>query len=165
MATNTLQDQTPKQYLRSMQLVHIALLLGMIIFAGVTYYMNPSTEINMFESGAFIFVVPVIIMLGILLGNFIFKKLINRTFKQESLKSKLDNYLSALIIKLAFIEGPSLLALVAYLLSGNLVYLLFAVVLMIYFFTLKPSKQSIINTLNLTGDLKTQFDKENEKVS
>ncbi|MDG1175986.1 MAG: hypothetical protein P8N07_09350 [Flavobacteriales bacterium] len=165
MATNSLQDQTPKQYLRSMQLVHIALLVGMIVFAGVTYYMNPSTEVNFSESGAFLFVVPIVILLGILIGNFIFKKLINRTFKQNSLKTKLDNYLSALIIKFAFIEGPSLLALVAYLLSGNLVYLLFAVALMIYFFTLKPSKQSIINTLNLTGDLKTQFDKENEKVS
>ena len=158
MATNSLQDQTPKQYLRSMQLVHIALLVGMIVFAGVTYYMNPSTEVNFSESGAFLFVVPIVILLGILIGNFIFKKLINRTFKQNSLKTKLDNYLSALIIKFAFIEGPSLLA-------GNLVYLLFAVALMIYFFTLKPSKQSIINTLNLTGDLKTQFDKENEKVS
>lgn len=165
MATNSLQDQTPKQYLRSVQLIHIALLLGMIIFAGVTYYMNPSTEIIMSESGAFIFVVPVIIILGILLGNFIFKKLINRTFRQESLKTKLDNYLSALIIKFAFVEGPSLLALVAYLLSGNLIYMFFAIGLMIYFFTLKPSKNSIITTLKLTGESKLQFDKENEKVS
>ena len=61
MATNSLQDQTPKQYLRSMQLVHIALLVGMIVFAGVTYYMNPSTEVNFSESGAFLFVVPIVI--------------------------------------------------------------------------------------------------------
>lgn len=161
---NSFEDQTPRQYMRSLKLVHFALLFGMIIFAGVVYYVNPSTRFDYTETGVFIFAVPIIMILGILLGNLIFNKLVIRTYKQKSLKTKLDNYLSALIIKFAFVEGPGLLSLVGYLLTGNLIYLFLAIILVIYFLTLTPSKSSLIDALRLTGELKTQFEDENKNV-
>lgn len=164
MATN-FQDQTPKQYIRSVQLVHLALLLGLVGFAVAIYIINPSNKIDFSESGLFLYIVPLIMILGIVLGNFIFKKLITRTFKQNSLKTKLDNFLSAAIIKFALIEGPSLLALVAYLLSGNLLYIILASVLMVYLYMQRPTKTSVSETLKLSGELKNQFDKENENVT
>lgn len=64
----------------------------------------------------------------------------------------------------ATIEGSSLFAIVSYMQTGNLYYLIFAGALIIYFFNLKPSKFKIEMDLKLTHEEQSAFNNTDETI-
>ena len=67
-------------------------------------------------------------------------------------------YQTALIIRCAFSEGASLLGIVAFLITGNLVYLLLTGLNIIYFIWIRPTKQKIEDELNLGYEEKADLE-------
>jgi hypothetical protein len=65
---------------------------------------------------------------------------------------KLVNYRAALIVKLALLEAPSFFTVIAYLLTGNYIYLGIVLILLIVFLLYTPTKEKLINELELPRD-------------
>lgn len=154
-------ELTPKKYLTSLTLIHVMLLIGQVVFTAVVLFISEELKLNMFETdNEFYVVVPLLAVAGYYAGEFIFKQNLTAIANNNnSLKDKLKGYQVALIIKLALLEGPTLLALVALLLSGNLYFLLIAASLMLYFYLQKPSKDRIVEELKLNQEHRMEFDK------
>ncbi len=143
---------TSKDFFKSVQIIHLALITGVIIlgiFAYSFHYIGIEMEGGKELNFALIYVVPVFAIAGIIASNLVFKQKLKECIAQPNLKDKLNCYRSALIIKFALIEGSSFFALVAFLLTGDLLYLGFAAILVVVFITYTPSKEKSIVDLEL----------------
>lgn len=147
------------QNLKTTIFIHFALLLGMVTFFGITLLLNKNelnTEFS-FEN-TFTLVGFFIIAYSLFLHIFLFKKQIKKIKNISDFSEKMKSYQGALILKWAFIEGAVIYCIVATLITKNVFLLSIAAVLMIYFYTLKPSKEKAIADLELSREEKQQIE-------
>jgi uncharacterized membrane protein len=83
--------------------------------------------------------------------------LLNKAVNTTGLNAKLSNYQIAVIVRMALLESASLFAIVVYYLTGNFLYLLIAILLMIYGVVIRPTAENIADDLLLTYDEKMQL--------
>ena len=149
-----LVPQNPAAAVKTMKIIHGALLAGQVLFAGVAY--ATGTKAIYFNArdtkDVFFFVAPLLAFGGIIAGFFLFKQLITRLTEKADLRSKLTGYQTAFITRAALLEGPSLFNIVAFMLSGNLFYLLISVVLMLILLRSRPTASLIADDLQLGYD-------------
>jgi MFS family permease len=158
-------ELTPAKYLKINTVIHLALISGVALFSVIAFGLIESRELRWNDTGdIFFFIVPIAAILGIVAGNILYKKGLESLIDKNTLKEKLTGFQTALIIKYAFLEGPSLIGVVAFFNTGNLLYLLISGVLIIYFFFQRPSKEKIMNDLELSGALKDQFNEQDKAV-
>ncbi len=143
-------------FVRTIAIIHAALLIGQVLFGIVAFVQTKSTGFNLkLGSDPFFYIVPFLIVAGMLLGSFLFTQQISNALDKNSLNEKLAGYQTALITRFAIAEGPSLLGIVGYMLSGNVVYLILVGVNVLYFILIRPTKDKLAEDLNLTNEEKT----------
>lgn len=154
-----LVPQSPAAAVKTMKVIHGALLAGQVLFAGVAY----ATGIKAIYFNArdtkdvFFFVAPLLAFGGIVAGFFLFKQLIGRLTEKTDLQSKMTGYQTAFITRAALLEGPSLFNIVAFMLSGNLLYLFISVILMLILLRSRPTASLIADDLQLGYDDKAEL--------
>lgn len=138
----------------------MAMITGMVLFiiaafvavADTRYFEIPGVE------DPFVIIVPVLLVAGMGIGNMLFQKLITPAKDEsKSLTQKISIFSSSTIIRYALTEGPVLIAIIAFLTSGNMFYLIFAGVGILYFLTLKPKPEKISKDLNLSYDQQAEL--------
>lgn len=151
MAGNPNIQQTPATYLRTCAIIHLALTIGQVLFAIVAIFQSKKIMINVRNiHDPLLYLVPLFAVSGSVLGNVLYKSKVNSIPKTDSLKGKLTAYQSAMIIRFALLEGPSLFGIVAFMLTGELFFLIVSAMLIIYFIYLKPTKSSIQDALDFS---------------
>lgn len=149
--------QSPNTFLKTISIIHLALIAGQIMFAAVTFMITNKTTTGQ-RDNVFIYVVPIMAFTGLAVSNILFKTLVNKIDGQSPLKTKLAAYQSALIVRFALLEGPSLFAIVSFMLTGNLIFLGISGAIIAYFIYLRPTKQKIEDDLNLGYEEKAELD-------
>ncbi|WP_419701884.1 hypothetical protein [Mucilaginibacter sp. NFX135] len=152
-------QQSPAAAVRTMKIIHGALLAGQVLFASVAIATGTKT---LYFNGrdtkdVFFFVGPALAFGCIIAGFFLFKKLIDRLSQKTDLQSKVTGYQAAFITRAALLEGPSLFNIVAFMLSGNLFYLFISVLLMLILFRSRPTANRIAEDLQLGYDDKAEL--------
>ncbi|TXN36918.1 hypothetical protein FVB32_01125 [Flagellimonas hymeniacidonis] len=143
----------------------MSLIMGPILFGTVVYFQTQNASLNFSDTDdIYLMIVPIVAVSCIFLGNFIFKQSIRNIPKTIDLRQKLARFQTASIIKYALAEAPALFGVVAFMITGNMAYLTISVVLILYFFMLKPTKEKIERYLDLKGDEKSQFNRLNEPL-
>jgi hypothetical protein len=154
MSMNNIQ-QTVKSYFMALQIVYFALIAGQLIFAFLSFYLIRSGLFDGEQAelrNIFIYIVPVFVVGGLFISHLLFKSFLNNAKGKISLYEKLTYYRSALIIRYALLEGPSFFAIVVYLLTGDYLFLGMSGLIVLIFFTLKPSVERAINDLELNSE-------------
>lgn len=147
-----------KNFLKTISLIHTALLLGLVVFGLFAYFQNGSFIARMNRQDVFIYIVPIVAATGYFLSQFLFRKQLQNIKRDETLPHKLSKFQSASLVSYALLEAPGLLSLTAYLLSGNALYLVIAIAVMAYFFAQRPTADKIRKDLPLTSEEQKQFD-------
>lgn len=140
---------------KNLKTVHFALFTGFTGFAIVTLILR----MNGFSSDTdesferILQVVCVIVSLACLLTGFtVFKKKILAARNSPAPgEQRMDQYKAACVLWWALIEGPGLLAIIGYLLTGNEAFLALAIFHIVILLAFMPRKQNIIVLLNLNG--------------
>lgn len=154
---------TPESFLKTLSIIHYALLGGMILFMVVAYVKQGNHYFDFKNTkDVYIIVVPIMAIAAYFVGNLVFKQQLSAAANKDSLKEKLMGYQGAALIRLAFLEGAALFGIVAFMLTGNLFELLIATLLILYFITLKPTKEKVIRELNLSQEQRMQFENAEE---
>ena len=138
--------------LRMTNILFLALLAGQIIFGLLVLFVVNNGKMQFSIPPAtdmFLIIVPVIALTSVAAGIFIFKLLLKKIAETEDMLAKLQLYLSATVIRLALIEGPSLLAIVCSMLTNNLFYIAISFLLIVYMISLRPTSYRIDNDINL----------------
>lgn len=153
-------QQTSKAYFKNLNLIHLAMLAGQILFVIVALYLELTQtgqhpdEIEGAE--IYFMIVAILTVSGILGSKLLYESLTKNAQKKESIIEKMQAYQSALIVRLAILEGAILFAIVVFLLASEMLVLAFAAVLLLFFVGAKPTKQKAITDLRLN--------KENQKL-
>jgi hypothetical protein len=152
-------QKSPAAAIKTMKIVHAALLVGQVLFAGVAFATGTrATYFNARDTkDVFFFVAPALAFGGIVAGFFLFKQLTGQLTEKTDLQSKLTGYLSAFITRSALLEGPSLFAIVAFMTTGNLFYLLISVMLMLILLRSRPTANRVAEDLELGYDDKAEL--------
>ena len=165
MDYNKSNRPSPESFLKSISIIHLALLAGQVIFAIVAYAQSVKVFFGIsYMDDVFMYIVPLAAIFGFIAGYSIFKKQLAAIRSKNSLGEKIIAYQTALIIRYALLEGPCLLAIVAYLLNNNLFYLVVAGLLILYFIFLRPTMEKVENDLDLNFNEKIEFLGEDEVI-
>lgn len=147
----------PKSFIKTLSLIHAALLMGLVAFGLFAYFQNGDFEARMNRHNPMIYVVPIAAAAGYFLSQFLFRKRLRSVNEEEPLSVKLEVYRSASLIKYALLEAAALLSLVAYWLSGNALHLVIAIALAAYFFSQRPTATKIKKDLPLNYEEQKLF--------
>lgn len=164
MVNQNLQT-TPKTFLRTISIIHLALNLGLILFGAVTFVINSGRNIfNYNTNDPFVIISPLLAIAGIAGGIFLFNRQVASAQDKDTLKGKLAIYQGALIQKYALVEGAAMFANVSYELSRNLYFLIITGLLILYFISIKPTKDRLETDLNLSYEDKIIFEGEDTPI-
>jgi len=152
---------TSKEYFRILGILYFALLSGQFFFAAVSLFANLSGAINQEGSSLrdiFIIAVPIFVIGGIFGSITIFKTKLAAIKDKIELKEKMADYRSACIIRWALLEFPSFFAILVYFLTGDILFLGMAALVVAYFISIKPSLEKASNELELDYNDKTTIE-------
>jgi hypothetical protein len=156
---------TPAGFLKSMSIIHAALLAGQLLFVIVVFAISPKVYFTVSDTAdVFVFIVPLLAIAGFVSGYILFKQKLTELQTKNSLGEKMVAYQAALIIRFALLEGPSLFGVVAFMQTGNLFFLAISALLMLYFFSLRPTKDKMEIDLALGFTEKMEFLNDDEAI-
>lgn len=159
---------TSKDYFKTMQILHLAMIAGLVFFMLVSAFFVRGLLLEPIDSGIMsilMVVVPLLIFGGLFGSTLLIKNKLNVAKQKPNLTEKMSDYRAALIINFAMLEGPSFFAIVAYMLTGNLLFLGMAGLLLLVFFTIRPTTEKAIRDLELSPDEIKRINDPNEFIS
>lgn len=147
-------------------IIHLALAAGQILFAVVVTLLSKRIIINVRDThDPLLYAVPALAITCFILSNFIFKKILSSAVKPDNtLKQKLTIYQTALIVRLALLEGPSLFGIVAFFITGSLFFIVISLLLVGYFIYIRPTKDNIEEALELSYAEKQTFSQGDQQL-
>jgi hypothetical protein len=154
---NSKQTVTPKIYFKTVNILFLALVAGQVIFACILLFLNQTQRkriefITPEVHHALLWAAPAFAAAGVALGWIIFNTKLKVLQHKDNMAEKLSGYQSAMIIRFAFMEAPSLLALGLFYITGDYIFLSVSVFIILAFLFNRPSKPIIIRHLQLHDD-------------
>ncbi|MES2454896.1 MAG: hypothetical protein V4594_05135 [Bacteroidota bacterium] len=142
----------PVSKLKTIQTIHLAFCSAILAFAAVatlTVKDKIYFEASFSQDNPFYPLFPILGIIAVVAGVFLFNKNASAIAEMETLDKKLTKYQEAFLIRTALLEGAALMNTVAFLISANLVFLLVVAIPFLTLVRFRPTKDSIIETLNL----------------
>lgn len=152
---NTRLTQSSKSFFKTLQRLHLYLVMGVVLFLSITIYLVESggfgedDEIN----NVFQYVVPLLATVSIFASRFMFNKRRKSLSSAKTLQDKTEGYQAALIVRWALIQGATLFAIIAFMLTSNYGFATIAIIMILYQILQRPNLESALEDLNLShGD-------------
>lgn len=123
----------------------------MLVFGAVAFVVSQSVQpLEESFSRLLLYVLVAVVITSLTAAYFVFNLMIQRISNGIALKSKLQKYLTALLVRSALLEFPGLFASVVTILTGSQLPLIAVLFILIVFFLLRPSSGQISQDLNLS---------------
>jgi hypothetical protein len=138
---------------KTITVLFMAFLIGQVMFAAIAYFLVSAGSIGDALPqlvDIFTILVPVLIVGGWLVGKFMYDKKMQAAQVSMAATEKLEIYRAAFIMRCALLEAPVLFAIIAYLLAGKDLLLLFAVGGIVLFSLQRPTKVKVARELQLS---------------
>ena len=160
-------QQTTQQYFKALTVLHFALITALVFFIVIAYFVQRTGVFTADKmlGDIFKYMVPALAFICMTAGNMLYKKRVNDIKKKSSLAEKLNAYRAAFILREAMLEGPALFAIIAYLLCGKLELLGVAVLLLVIFILIRPTKDKLTKELELSSDEAVMIEDDDAVIS
>ncbi|SMO54432.1 hypothetical protein SAMN06265379_102401 [Saccharicrinis carchari] len=147
-------SQKANDFFKSLTIIYFAMLMGPIIFLFLVLFLKLSggqiiTDKFSSSYGVMVFLISFISVNG---GRYLYKRLVLQAQSKMNIGEKLNAYQTSVIINLAFIEGAVLFSIVVFFLTSQVYFLLFTLVLIMIFLTIKPTRQRAIKDLKINSE-------------
>jgi len=145
-------QQTTKEYFKLLSIIHLALIVGLVLFGLVVSFFIADFQHPDYTSELariVVYLVPGLCIVGMIAGNIISKSKFKLLKEESDINIKLTGYREALIIRNALLEGPGLFALVTIFITNDMNYLIYAGVMVLLMLAKKPTMRSLIAELEL----------------
>ena len=151
---------TKGSQIKALQIVHRALLLGVLLFGIISIYIRHLRKLQGVSSSTDkILQVAVLLVaaLAIWIGFSIFNKRISNMAFGLSVQEKMKVYLAAALTRWALIEAPAFFAMVGFLITGNFAFFALGLTILLVLGMVGPSKINIAHQLQLTEKEMTEL--------
>lgn len=147
------------QYLRSLQILFIALLAGQVIVCTVLYFVYEPQEETFFFREAWLEKVWPLVLIGLIGISFLLsRRKLESARLNNTLSGKLADYRVASIMKWAMTDGGTLISALIFFESGKEIFLVMAGASIAYFATQFPSRSRLLTELNLSASEQMTLD-------
>ncbi|MDF1546756.1 MAG: hypothetical protein P1P88_02965 [Bacteroidales bacterium] len=152
----TIEKIPLSQFIPTLKVIHIALIMGQLVFAGVVIFLENNGTAGMARDlgNIFLFLALIFTGGGIFGSRAFYKYRITFITPDMPFEEKLSNFRIALITKYAILEAPSFIALVGFLITANYLILLFAGLVVAVFVMEAPTLEKISLELKLSDEEK-----------
>jgi len=152
-----IKQQSSKSYFKIFSIIHLSLVFSVVIFGlavcfFIADFQHPDTQSGLAD--LLVYLVPGLVMLGIIASNVIFRIKLNAIHENAELKTKMSVYRESSIIRYMFIQGPALFALVAIFVTNNINFLVYAGLMFVLLIVKRPTLRLAISDLNLNQEEK-----------
>lgn len=146
---------TFKPQVKALILLHTAMLVGQLLFAGIAYFMfrNGQPLVEAGTSKVLQSIAAVLALGGGFAAFFVFRKSMeDLQLTARGFNEKIDAYRAASIIKFALLETPSVFCIIGFILTNNITFMLLSVVLILVFAGQKPTVPMMMHDMNVSRD-------------
>ena len=144
-------DLNPKLFLKMTRVIFFFLFGGLMTFLLMVLYITDSKFLfNPDISDSLMLATFILSCISFPAGYFFAKMIFKKIDQNDLLKNKLPKYQSGQIIRLATCEGIGILAIVSLLLTSNLFFLIFLLVVFFIMIQYYPTPDKIGREINLT---------------
>lgn len=134
----------PKASYKAIRIIFMALIIGPLLFLLATLYVTESMSFTKFDLAEPLNMALIVLALVLTpVGGMISRKIFARVTPESNLEERLNIFQRGFIIRLATYEAIELFSIVVFLLSGNLLVLLFALIALFGVVTNYPSPTRI----------------------
>ena len=149
-----MNSQSPATILRTLKMIHVAMLGSIVIFSMISLYIRNELEITLEPSTlAMLYYISLIsILLFIPLGYWLHNRKIQNLADDPDLLSRLIIYQSSHITKTALFETSGFLSLVVLIMGGNNSILIQVGIVLVIMLLNIPSVHKLTTELNLSPD-------------
>ena len=152
---------TLSEQFRSISILYKSMVIGIVLFAIVSMSMirkhGPFLHNDKFSQillGTVIIFAVICLYLAYLNYN---KRIRPEVQTMMFLDEKLKNYRSALVKFMAFLEGPAILSIIGFLLTGNLIFIAITLIILLNMVVKRPSKTRMIRELQLNSNEQSEL--------
>jgi hypothetical protein len=141
-----------KEFL-STRILHGALVVGSLLFFVVVYFgLGIDEEVNAEPDtfDMFYYLIPIVVLSSILVAKMVDRSKLAAFGGKGGLKEKLFDYRTRVIIRSALTEGAALFAVVALLLTNNMIYAIYFGIGWLALVYFRPNAAELSNDYNLT---------------
>ncbi|MBK7711135.1 MAG: hypothetical protein IPJ37_09450 [Bacteroidales bacterium] len=144
-------DFNSRLALRVTRVIFIGQVAGSLFFVFVAAWLTKETSFFKIDiSDTFVIVNILLIGIVIPVGYFQSSRIFRSVKPESTLKEKYPSYQTGLIIRLAFCNGSALFSVVCFLISSNMLFLLFYLVALSVMIINYPTPDKIGESVNLT---------------
>ncbi|HEV7232438.1 MAG TPA: hypothetical protein VGO45_13970 [Bacteroidia bacterium] len=150
----------PNTYQRSITIVYASLAFGQVALGGLALFnrlMGNGSAADPVLTTALSIVVPFVSLMALLLAFFLFRMKRKAAASRETFDSKLAEYRVACLLRWTLLEFPAFLSLVAYFISGALLFAGLAGIMFVLFLSTIPSSSKTISDLQLNFEESEQL--------
>jgi hypothetical protein len=143
-----------KEFQKSLAIVFFALLAGQVFFALISLGLVSQGVIveEPLIRNIGLIIIPLLVLVGFVGSRFLGSRMLMKAKMAQDTEDKFNQYRSAFILRLALLETPGFFAIIAFMLTGERIFLGFLGILLFYFVTLFPSESRIIAELKPEED-------------
>lgn len=149
----------PKDFMKSLQLIHFSLLFIIVIFAA---YVALNARDQLFfsyqEDKMFLYMAILISFVGNLSSKYLYNKLLKQIPANADLSQKAVKYATAHIFRVAMLEFPTLMCIIFVMESSNSFYFILVGILILMILAVYPTKQKFANEVPLSTKEKSMLE-------
>ena len=157
------QPTNLKELYNSIKILPLALIAGLCMISGIMIYLKQGEEMIDNFGEFFVIIIALIAASGFILGSFLFRKRIGDSMGKTMIE-KLVIYRQATIIRFALLEGPGILSIVLFFLTGNYLYMVITGAMVLFMILNKPTDDMIAQHLMFTEEDKQQIKRMQNKA-
>ncbi|MGQ8337510.1 hypothetical protein ACUNWD_13240 [Sunxiuqinia sp. A32] len=140
-----------KQTIRSLRVIYTALMLGvtslLVIASVINMQVGPLADKDPYFENLLLAISTIMAIISVSSGLFIFNKRMLQTDSKD-ISEKLEIYRSAMIIRLATMEGSGFFFIICYALTGSSISITEVVIILAMMFYFFPSNNRLSSELN-----------------
>ncbi len=146
---------TSKEYFKGINMVFYTLISGILLFLIIALFINFTINFAIVDAAFYntiILLFLAFMAVGMVGSQILFSnKLKKINVRNSDLLIKTAEYRSSLVSRFVLIEAPAFFSIVAYLLTGSSLFIIFVGVTIVTMFMLRPTKEKLINDLQLNS--------------
>ena len=143
-----------KQQFKTLDLIFISFLSSQLLAALTFYFLKSNNYLQLPEFDPMI--IKIIIMIlnisAFFIGKFFYNILVKKIHSDELLDKKIYSFKTISLFRLALIESVNLINLIAFMFTGDNSIILIFIIMMVLFFTQRPTRQLFIRDFNLSEE-------------
>lgn len=153
-------SKQPKDFIKSLQIIHSVLVFGIIAFAAyVSYATKDNLNFSYTEDKAFLYLAILIAFIGNLASKFLYAKMIKKIPSNTDLAQKAVKFSTAHVFRVAMLEFPAFMCAFFVLESNNSFYFILVGILVFMMAAIYPTKNKFEKDVPLSSKEKSMLEK------